>query len=791
MTREEAPELRSILLVLAAMFAFSLMAVFTRGAQANILGVAAWRAIIVAAVFAISAIATEGGTSALKPDAVTLKLGAWLGLALAIASSTFVGGYALTTVANTIFLHNLAPLMVFPLAWWLFKERAGAASVTGASVALFGVAMLSGVSLFQVSHFASSRFLLGDFLAFISAIGYAAVLVLTRMTRNENTPILGTLFVAWSVAAALLTVVALVGGGFSVPAASMVWIFGLAIVCTNIPFYLLNLGMRRVPAGMAAVLSLSEVLFATGLGLVVYGERLAPIGWMGAALAGVGVLYAVTQRNSPEQGAPSSAEMLPESVRTSRVLRSILGLVLLNLGAVCTIADGWSAAPLVALLGLGFLARYGPGVALVLLDGRFQGALRWMGAGLGAVVAWSALQWAGSLASEASLGFGIVSLGVLALDRHWSNSEAEADRDHQPLLQLALGLFGISLILGHLGHGLATLTLEAANLLICLSGLVAVLSALVDSGTSARPGLDSLEAPALRWMQGRRPIMAIGIIWALGAVHTVPTGHIGIIERFGEPVGQTEGAGLVLRLPPPFEMLTQVDLGSERQLNIDEHTLLTGDQSMISLAAVTRFSVKEPQTYAYNVADPDGALVELARSALIEVVAREDQDALLTTGRTQVEQRVLRALQVGADNAGLGISVSGFHLTTVTVPAPVMASFLDVITANEERLTRINLAEAYEARLLPQTRGSALERISEAQGEAAQIDATSTGYHEWFKSISQNGRRAPRLTAARIAAETMEAQLSETRLIAAPANVRVWLGNEGHWPRDPNAPEGE
>ena len=116
---------------------------------------------------------------------------------------------------------------------------------------------------------------------------------------------------------------------------------------------------------------------------------------------------------------------------------------------------------------------------------------------------------------------------------------------------------------------------------------------------------------------------------------------------------------------------------------------------------------------------------------------------------------------------------------------------MDVITADEERLTRINLAEAYEAELLPQTRGSAVERISQAQGDAMRIDATSRGYQQWFRSISQNGRGAPRLTAARIAAETVEAQLSETRLIAAPPNVRVWLGDEGHWPRDPNAPEGE
>ena len=176
MSRDEAPALRPVLLVIVAMFAFSLMVVFTRAADANILGVAAWRAIVVALVFAASAALREGGVGALRPDPITLKLGTWLGIALAVASSTFVGAYALTTAANTIFLHNLAPVFVFPLAWWLFKERSGSAAVTGAIIALFGVALLSGVSLFQVSHFASSRFLLGDFLAFVSAIGYAAVL---------------------------------------------------------------------------------------------------------------------------------------------------------------------------------------------------------------------------------------------------------------------------------------------------------------------------------------------------------------------------------------------------------------------------------------------------------------------------------------------------------------------------------------------------------------------------------------------------------------------------------------
>mgnify|MGYP004321797083 CR=1 FL=1 len=59
MSRDEAPALRPVLLVIGAMFAFSLMVVFTRAADANILGVAAWRAIVVALVFAASAVVRE------------------------------------------------------------------------------------------------------------------------------------------------------------------------------------------------------------------------------------------------------------------------------------------------------------------------------------------------------------------------------------------------------------------------------------------------------------------------------------------------------------------------------------------------------------------------------------------------------------------------------------------------------------------------------------------------------------------------------------------------------------
>ena len=309
-------------------------------------------------------------------------------------------------------------------------------------------------------------------------------------------------------------------------------------------------------------------------------------------------------------------------------------------------------------------------------------------------------------------------------------------------------------------------------------------------GASAVPQLSTIELPVQRWLAGRRPIVVIGLFWAIGAFHAVPTGHVGIIERFGEPVQQTDGSGLVVRLPAPIERVTLVDIGSERQLHLDAATYLTGDQSMISLDAVIRFAVTDAELYAYTAADPDRALEEFARAAIAEVVARQNQDALLTTGRAEVERALLGALQVRVDSAKLGVTVSDMHLTNVTVPAPVVAAFLDVISADEERQTKINQAEAYAADLLPRTRGEAVAAIVGAQGAAAQIDAQAQGYAEWFRAVQRNGQRAPGVNQTRLAAEAREIRLQKMRLIAAPSGVRIWLGNEEYGSRDPDTQKG-
>lgn len=795
----------SQMLVLGAFLAFSLMPVFARQAQAPVLGLVAWRAIVVAVVFGVWAMVSEGGLKALRVDRPTLRVGGIYGLALAVASSTFVGGYALTTVANTVFLHNLAPVVAFPLAWWSFRERPATEAVTGASVAIVGVALMSGVSLFQVSQFANPRFLLGDLSALVSAVGYAAVLVVTRRARIMGSPLLGTLFVAWSVAALLLTALALLLDTMAMPVASMPWVIGLAVVCTNIPFFLLNLGMRSLKAGLTSVLSMSEVVFTTLLGILVYGESLAPVGWLGGGLVVVGLVYPLLHRAgqapvdepaasddvpSPPSQPPTPPRPAPEppppmSPDSSpwRSLRLALFLVLFNAGALWLLLAGAPAGALLAWTGLIGLLRLGLRPAAVMLEGRFARTLRW-GALLVALAAVAgAVDGLGAVPSGSVL-LAAVAIGLASVDAALARREATADRDPALAVRAALFCVAAAQLPAIAGHPAGRWVLAVAALAAAAAAGTVALAALFGTAPAGRipdaPGVSTLDGLVER---GSRPALLgplVLVLFLAGGVSVVPTSHQAIIERFGYPLPEPADAGLLLRLPPPIEQIMLVDVHTVRRGEVVDlrSTLLCGDQSMVSMEATVHWRVGDARAFAYGVADPDAALTALTRAALVVALAHRSVDDVLTSGRAGLEQEVAAGTRRAAEAAGLGVLIEGVHISGAAVPHQVTDAFLDVISAEEEKRTHINDAQAYAADVLPRSRGRALARLEVAQGQAERIAASSESELSYFQALSSGGQADPTLTRYRLAHEHAATALAPARLVLVSPGIHPWLGDQ-------------
>jgi drug/metabolite transporter (DMT)-like permease len=450
------------------MLAFGLMALFTREANAPVLTVAAWRAVLVAVVFGVWAVISEGAAVALRPDRTTLKWAVPYGIALGVASATFVGGYAMTTVANTIFLHNLAPAMVFPLAWWMFKEKPGASTIAGAAVAFVGVAMLSGVSLFHFAHFTNPRFLIGDLLAVASAVGYAAVLVLTRATRQEETPLLTTLFIAWSCAAVMLVLLTLTVGTMAISPEALLWVLGLAVICTNVPFYLLSRGMKDIGAGLASLLSMSEILFATLLGVLLYREDLAPIGWLGGGVVVLGVLYPFLSPAQDTENIDTPPLSDPITAR-ARWMRLGGALALFNAGAFLSLLRGMGGGALLAWIGAAMLIRLGPPAALAGLEGRFPRANRLVFGGLAAAVAGGLAMHSGLGEAAPSLLLAGIAVAALLLDSVLMVREDEAERDASQSLRIALAGLALAQLAGLGSHPAAGWLMAGAAVLTALA----------------------------------------------------------------------------------------------------------------------------------------------------------------------------------------------------------------------------------------------------------------------------------------------------------------------------------
>ncbi|MFT5686847.1 MAG: membrane protease subunit HflK, partial [Myxococcota bacterium] len=676
------------------------------------------------------------------------------------------------------FLHNLAPAMVFPLAWWVFKEKPGSGTIAGAAVAFVGVAMLSGVSLFHFAHFTNPRFLLGDLLAVGSAVGYAAVLVLTRAIRQEGTPLLTTLFVAWSTAAVMLVGLALAVGTMAISPGALLWVAGLAVICTNVPFYLLSRGMKDVNAGLASLLSMTEILFATLIGVLLYREDLAPIGWLGGGVVVLGVLYPFfSPQSAPEPVDGETTPLSDPATAQARWMRLGTALVLFNAGAVMSLLYGMGAGALLAFIGSAMLLRLGPPAAMAGLEGRFARGLRFIFGGLAAAVA-GGLAMRGGL-SDSVPGLLPAAMATLALlaDSALAARESESERDPNHSLHVALAAVALSQLAGLGAHPAAGwLTIGAA--IFTALALLRPLAGSLKGGARWWDADTRGDRPAQWLARPTRALPVLLVFWLAGGFSTVPLGHRGIVSRFGEPRPETSPPGLLLRIPPPIEQIRLVDVSVQRRVELNEsgQVLLCGDQSMISLSGALHYTVSDALRYADFADDPDETLRLTARSALVTAIAALPQDAVLTDQRAAVESEVLALTRKRAEAMGLGVSPEALHLTHVAVPAPVMDAFLDVISASEERSTLINKAEAYAAGIVPGALGEAAAIHQRAEGGSATTSAATDAWLAHFHALSTGGVASPALTRHRLRQEHLESTLSGRRLVIAEDDVSIWLG---------------
>ena len=228
--------------------------------------------------------------------------------------------------------------------------------------------------------------------------------------------------------------------------------------------------------------------------------------------------------------------------------------------------------------------------------------------------------------------------------------------------------------------------------------------------------------------------------------------------RLGKYAG-TLNPGIGLTLPSPIDRVIKVDVQAIENVDIPtgtgENLILSGDQNIIDLAYSIRWDIEDPQRFLFQLAEPRETILEVAESAMREVLGTVKLTDALGPGRSDIERRVaLRAQSILAADYQAGVRIRGIAIKRADPPEAVNEAFKQVTVAQQNREGNINNANAY-----------AQQTSSRAQGEAAAFDKVFEQY-----------RLAPDVTRKRMYYETMESVLSRMdKTIVEPNSVAPYL----------------
>ncbi|WP_088345942.1 MULTISPECIES: DMT family transporter [Rhodomicrobium] len=206
-----------------------------------------------------------------------VRLGMMGGVVFFLGAAFQQTGLLTATITNAGFLTGLY-VVITPFIIWLTARRAPTGVVWAAvGLAFTGTWALGGGTLASFSY--------GDGLIAFCAIFWAVHLVVTSRSPRFGAPMTFT-FIQFATVAVLAAIAALIVEPISIAALARAAgpILYVGVLSSALTFTLLAIAMKHTPASEAAVLMSMETLFAALAGALLLGERLPPIGWLGAAL---------------------------------------------------------------------------------------------------------------------------------------------------------------------------------------------------------------------------------------------------------------------------------------------------------------------------------------------------------------------------------------------------------------------------------------------------------------------------------------------------------------------------
>ncbi|OGL47150.1 MAG: HflK protein [Candidatus Schekmanbacteria bacterium RBG_13_48_7] len=289
------------------------------------------------------------------------------------------------------------------------------------------------------------------------------------------------------------------------------------------------------------------------------------------------------------------------------------------------------------------------------------------------------------------------------------------------------------------------------------------------------------------WLYGI--IIAI-LSYPISGFYLVGTNETGVLKRFGKIIDDRVPSGLHYRFPWPIDKVIRlstreinrfqcgfgVDPDVEKQYQAEQGSFyniqlgtfaipycITGDKNILHIKIVGQYNILNPRDFMTNFVSPDQFLVFCVQSCIIDAVGNTDVDTVLTTGRVELQRKILVNVQEEMEKYGSGISVISIEIKNIRPPSPVAYAFKDVVNAREERGTMIHDAEAYRNQIIPEAKAEASKILNEAEAFKTRRTQYAQGEAERFKLFAAEYSKAKKITEDRIYIQTMADIMSRVK----------------------------
>jgi membrane protease subunit HflK len=292
-----------------------------------------------------------------------------------------------------------------------------------------------------------------------------------------------------------------------------------------------------------------------------------------------------------------------------------------------------------------------------------------------------------------------------------------------------------------------------------------------------RGGAEPPSPPSGRWLGGGAGLFVLAVlaVWLASGFYIVVEGQRGVVLTFGR-FSQETMPGLRWRLPWPVQAHEIVNLQQVRTLEVGyrnnvrtkvlkESLMLTDDENIVDLQFAVQYLVKDAKDYVVNVRRPDDSAMQIAETAMREVIGKNRMDAILYETQVDIANKSRDLMQAIHDRYGTGITVSTVTIQNAQPPEQVQAAFDDAVKAGQDRERQKNEGQAYANDVIPRARGTAARLLQEAEGYKQRVIATAEGDASRFRQVLTEYAKAPAVTRERIYIETMQQVLSATSKI--------------------------